>query len=85
MLVHFRLQAEVRALAAILEPAVTLKQPPYDWLEALKLARKQREYRNVSEQFEPQIAQLEQAPEAKEAAGNLDDFLSSIPPAEFLN
>ena len=78
---HFKLRAEVVTLAAMLEIAEQLNQPPIGWLKALKLARTKQEYRNISEQFEPQLAELERSAGATE----LDRLLNSIPPAEFLN
>jgi hypothetical protein len=78
---HFRLQAEVRTLAALLETAVQLNQPPFGWLDALKLARKQPDYRSISEQFEPQLAEVERSLEESE----LGRVLEKIPPIQFLN
>jgi hypothetical protein len=78
---HFRLQAEVRMLAAILETAVVKDQPPIGWLEALKQARKTQTYRNISEQYAPLLAQLEQSADANE----LDRLIGTIPPTDFLN
>jgi len=82
---HFCLQAEVYALAAILETAVTLDEAPYGWLDALKQARQQDAYRSIAEQFEPQFVQIERALGAKEAEGKLADLLGSLPPTQFLN
>lgn len=78
---HFRLRADINTLAAILETAVRLNRPPFGWLEALKLARTKHEYRNISEQFEPQLAEVERSLEEAE----LDRLLDSIPPTQFLN
>jgi len=78
---HFRLQADVRALAAILEMAEKHNRPPYGWLDALKVMRTEPAYRNISEQFAPRLAELEQSLEANE----LVRLLESIPPAHFLN
>jgi len=78
---HFRLLAEIKSLAAILETAERLNQAPIKWLDALKLLRTQPEYRNISEQFEPQLAEVERSAEAIE----LGRLLDSIPPAQFLN
>ena len=78
---HFHLQAEVKTLAAILETAVYVHQPPIDWLEALKLARETEAYRNISEQYAPLLAQLEQSADANE----LDRLIGTIPPTDFLN
>lgn len=78
---HFRLQADVKALAAILETAVRLNQPPFEWLEALKLTRKEAAYRSISEQFEPQLAELERSLEENDLAR----LLKSIPPVQFPN
>ena len=81
MRANFRLQADVRALAMILEAAVDLNQPPLGWLDALRLARLQPEYRSISEQLAPQFAALEQSLDLSELGGLLD----SIPPTDFLN
>jgi hypothetical protein len=76
---HFLLQADIRALGAILDAAVNLNQPPFGWLEALRLARLQPDYRNISEQLAPQLAELEQSLEASE----LVRLLENIPPIQF--
>jgi hypothetical protein len=78
---HFRLQAEVRTLAAMLEVAERLDQAPFKWLDALKQARETQGYRSISEQFEPQLVAIEHSLEENELA----HLLGSIPPAEFLN
>jgi hypothetical protein len=78
---HFRLRADVKASAAILETAVRFNQTPFGWLEALKVTREEPAYRSISEQFAPQLAELEQSLEASE----LVRFLESIPPTQFLN
>ena len=78
---HFRLEAEVKTLAAILETAVFLNQPPIGWLNALKVARLQQDYRNISEQFGPQLVQLDAAVDWNE----LIRVLGNIPPSQFLN
>lgn len=77
----FRLQADVRTLAAILQAAEQLDQPPIKWLEALRLARLQPDYRSISEQYAPLLAHIEQSAEANE----LDRLIKSIPPTQFLN
>jgi hypothetical protein len=78
---HFRLQADIRMLAAILESAATFNHPPFGWLEALRLGRSTPEYRNISQQYAQQLAHIEQSAEATE----LDQLIRSIPPTEFLN
>ena len=78
---HFRLQAEVKTLVAILETAVYVHEPPIDWLEALKLARETEAYRNISEQCAPLLVQLEKTINLNE----LDRLIGAIPPTEFLN
>jgi hypothetical protein len=78
---HFRLQAEVRTLAAILEVAERLDQAPFKWLDALKQARQTPGYRTISEQFEPQLAEVERSLEDTE----LGLMLEKIPPTQFLN
>jgi hypothetical protein len=77
----FRLQAEVRTLAAILQTAEQLDQPPIKWLEALKQARTHPNYRNISEQYAPLLDHIEQSAQANE----LDRLIKSIPPTQFLN
>lgn len=77
----FRLQAEVRSLAALLQTAELMDQPPIKWLDALKQMRTLQEYRNISEQYAPLLAHIEQFAEATE----LDQLIKSIPPTEFLN
>jgi len=78
---QFRLQADVRLLAAILQTCAALNQPPLDWQEKLRLGRLTPEYRSVSQQYEPQLVELERSLDATE----LDRLLDSIPPTEFLN
>jgi hypothetical protein len=78
---HLRLQAEVKTLAAILDTAVYVHQPPIDWLEALKLARETEAYRNISEQYDSLLVQLEKSADLNQ----LDRLISTIPPTEFLN
>jgi hypothetical protein len=78
---HFRLQAEVKLLAALLETAVALNQPPNRWPEALRQGRLQREYRSISEQYASQLAHVEQTLDAKE----LEKLIGTIPPTQFVN
>jgi hypothetical protein len=78
---HFRLQAEVQTLAAILETAVHVHEPPNGWLEALKLARETEAYRNISEQYASLVVQLEKSADAND----LDRLMDTIPPTDFLN
>lgn len=77
---HFRLPAEIRTLAAILETAVHGDQPPIGWLEALKVARETLAYRNISEQHAPLLAQLEESADAIELAR----LISTIPATQSL-
>jgi hypothetical protein len=77
---YCRLQAEVRALAAILETAVTLNVPPVGWLDRLMEMRQTLEYRSIAEQYEPQIRQGEQA--ADDAL--LNNVVRTIPRVGFL-
>jgi hypothetical protein len=76
-----RLQADIRLLAAILQTCTALNQPPLDWQEKLRLGRLTPEYRNICQQYEPQLAELERSLDASE----LDRLLDSIQPADFLN
>jgi hypothetical protein len=78
---YFRLQAEARFLAAMLQTAELMDQPPIKWLEALKQARNLPDYRKISEQHSEQLSELEESADANE----LSHFLESIPPTEFLN
>jgi hypothetical protein len=78
---HFRLQADVRLLASLLEAAERLNQAPHGWLKALRQGRMTPEYRNVSEQLEPQLAQFEQSLDADE----LNHLIEMLPPTQFVN
>jgi hypothetical protein len=78
---HFPLQAEVRTLASILETAVYLNQPPIGWLNMLKLVRKTPDYRSISEQYAPLLAQFEESADANELAR----LISTIPPTQPFN
>ena len=78
---RFQLEADVASLASILEGAVLMDQPPFGWLEALKQMRETVEYRNTSEQYAQQLAQVEKIADAVE----WENFLKSIPPTHFLN
>jgi len=73
---YFRLQAEVRSLAAILEGAVQGHQPPWGWREALKQLRLTDCYRNISEQYALELAHIEQAADEHE----LRRVLDTLPP-----
>jgi hypothetical protein len=78
---HFKLQADVQTLAAMLETSVNLGRPPVGWLKALKLARQEPNYRNISEQFETQLVELERSLDESELARLVD----SIPQTDFPN
>jgi hypothetical protein len=78
---HFRLQAEVRMLALILENSVTIMRPPVGWQELLQRGRLTPEYRSISEQSAQLLAHVEQAPDETE----LDELFGTIPPTDFLN
>ena|ERR1700676_4722426 len=79
---YFRLQADAMALELIIRTSVATKDPvPELWLEALKHIRTTQEYRNISEQFGPQLVQLDAAVDWNE----LIRVLGTIPPSQFLN
>jgi hypothetical protein len=78
---HFRLQADVRLLGALLETALATDQPPHGWQEALRQGRLQPEYRSISEQYAPQLAHVEQTLDMKE----LEKLIATIPPTRFVN
>lgn len=78
---HFRLQAEIKLLAAVIETAVALNQPPLGWEEALRKGRLQPEYRSISQQYASQLAHVEQTLDAKE----LERLIGTIPPTQFVN
>ena len=78
---HFRLQADVRMLASLLETSLALNQLPHGWLDALRLGRLQPEYRSISEQYASQLAHIEQTLDAKE----LEKLIGTIPPTQFVN
>jgi len=73
---HLRLQAEVRSLAAILESAEQVRQPPWAWRDALKQLRRTESYRNISEQYAQQLARIEEAADENE----LSRVIGTIPP-----
>ena len=73
---YFRLQAEVRSLAAILEGAVQGHQPPWAWREALKPLRLTQSYRNISEQYALELAHIEQVADEHE----LRRVMEALPP-----
>jgi hypothetical protein len=73
---HFRLQAEARSLAAILEGAEQVRQPPWNWRDALKQLRLTESYRNISEQYTQQLADIEQYADENELCRVID----TIPP-----
>jgi len=79
---HFRLQAEVKALASIIETFVYQNTPPpKNWIELLKMARKTEAYQKISEQYAQDLSRLEGVLEANELAR----FLETIPPTQLLN
>jgi hypothetical protein len=57
---HMKLIAENLALRAILDSNAAHEQAPVDWLDNLEQLRQTAEYRGIVEEFEPQIAQIEQ-------------------------
>src|SRR5713226_9355864 len=70
---YFRLQAEVKTLAGIIQTFVHLNEPPpMNWLELLKLARETQDYRNISEQYTQVLARLESVADASELARLLE-------------
>jgi hypothetical protein len=73
---HFRLQAEIRSLAAILEGAEQVRQPPWGWRQALKQLRLTESYRKISEQYAQQLTHIEQAADENE----LRRLIDTIPP-----
>jgi hypothetical protein len=73
---HFRLQAEARSLAAILEGAEQVRQPPWNWREALKQLRVTDSYRNISEQYAQRLAHIEEAADENE----LLQVIDTMPP-----
>lgn len=74
---YFRLQAEVRSLAAILEGAAQGHQPPWAWREALKQLRLTESYRNISEQYALELARIEQVADERE----LRRVMEALPPS----
>jgi hypothetical protein len=79
---HFQLQAEVKTLASIIQIFVQVNEPPpANWLDLLRAARETPAYRSISEQFAPQLAQLEAVADWSE----LNRLLGAIPPAQFVN
>jgi len=73
---HFRLQAEARSLAAILEGAEQVRQPPWKWRDALQQLRLTQSYRNISEQYAQQLAHIEEAADENE----LSQVIDTLPP-----
>jgi len=78
---NFRLRADVKVLAGILEMCATLRQPPEQWKEQWRRARQTQPYRDTSEQFEPLLAKLETLADENE----LKEMLLDFPDPEFLN
>jgi len=78
---YWRLQADISALAAILETARTLQQPPKQWKELFLRARETPGYREIAEKFEPQLAKLEKAAEENEVI----EILRQFPQSKFPN
>jgi len=73
---YFRLQAEVRSLAAILEGSAQVRQPAWGWREALKQLRLTESYRNISEQYALELAHIEQVADEHE----LRRVIEALPP-----
>jgi hypothetical protein len=79
---YLRIQAEAMALELIIRSSVVTKDPiPELWLEALNHIRTTPKYRNIAEQLDPQLAQLDAASDWSE----LVRVLGTIPPPTFVN
>lgn len=78
---YVRLQAEIRALASILETAVVINEVPVGWLDLLKKARQEEAYRSIAEQYKPLFARVDAAADATE----VEQLLRTIPSARILN
>ena len=78
---YWRLKADINALAAILETARTLQQPPEQWKELFRQAQQTPQYREIAEKFEPQLSKLEKAAEENEVI----EILRQFPPSKFPN
>ena len=77
----FRLQADVYALAAILEGAKEHDIIPADWRVTLDTIRASAEYRKTSEQFSSQLDKIEQSADQTD----LEFLIRTIPQAPFLH
>jgi hypothetical protein len=78
---NFRLRADIKVLAGILEMCATLRQPPEQWKKQWRQARETQAYRDTSEQFEPLLAKLETLADENEVL----EILRKFPKSEFLN
>jgi hypothetical protein len=79
---HSQLQAEVRTLASILEYVEKEGHLPEEgWLATLKPMRETPACRNISEQSERLLLQIEQAADVRE----VEQILSTIPPSKYIN
>ena len=56
---HMTQKAELRAMRTILAEAAQSGRAPKNWKRHLEQLRKSLEYRDLAEQFEAQIAQIE--------------------------
>ena len=77
---NMRLRAEIEALVNILDVTEMTGQLPADWRSDLKERRQTGPYRNISEQYEPLLKEIEESGDEV----NWDKILLSIPAAQLV-